>query len=83
MDTQETPELSLHERVQQSLNAIRPALQMDGGDCEIVEITPDGIVKLRLQGACGGCPSSTMTLSFGIERRLKSEVPEITKVVAV
>jgi Fe-S cluster biogenesis protein NfuA len=69
-------------RVQTALDRIRPALHADGGDASIVEITPDGIVKLELKGACGGCAMSTMTLKNGIERVIRSEVPEIVSVEA-
>ena len=71
------------EQVQAVLDTVRPAMQLDGGDCELVEVTDDGVVKLRLQGACGGCPSSTMTLSQGIEKRMKAKLPGIRAVVAV
>jgi Fe-S cluster biogenesis protein NfuA len=71
------------EKVQISLNAIRPALQADGGDVELVEITPEGIVKVRLQGQCGCCPMSQMTLKSGIERFLKEAHPEIKEVQSV
>ena len=62
---------------------IRPNLQADGGDAELVEITEDGTVKLRLVGSCAGCPFAAMTLAVGIERTLKAEIPEVNKVVAV
>lgn len=73
----------MREKVEQALNKVRPTLQADGGDVELVEVTPDGIVKVRLTGACGGCPMSQMTLKMGIEKILKEEVPEIKEVVAV
>jgi Fe-S cluster biogenesis protein NfuA len=73
----------LKTRVQQVLNTIRPALQMDGGDCDLVDVTPDGVVSLKLRGSCGSCPSSTMTLKMGIEKRLKSSIPEIKSLVTV
>jgi Fe-S cluster biogenesis protein NfuA len=73
----------MKERVEQALTKIRPALQADGGDVELVEIGPDGVVKVRLKGACGGCPMSQLTLKMGIERILKKEVPEVTSVEAV
>ena len=72
----------MRERVEQVINRIRPAVQMDGGDIELVEVV-DGLVKLRLVGACHGCPSSMMTLQAGIERAIRAEVPEITGVEAV
>lgn len=73
----------MREQVLQVLERIRPALQADGGDVELVEVTTDGIVKLRLQGSCIGCPSSTMTLQMGIERALKSAIPQVTGVESV
>ena len=73
----------MKEKVEQALAKIRPALQADGGDVELVEIGEDGIVKVRLKGACGGCPMSQLTLKMGIERILKKEVPEVKGVEAV
>jgi Fe-S cluster biogenesis protein NfuA len=73
----------MKEKVEQALSKIRPALQADGGDVELVEIGQDGVVKVRLRGACGGCPMSQLTLKMGIERILKKEVPEVTAVEAV
>ncbi len=70
------------ERVDQALEMIRPALQADGGDIEVVEISEDGVVTVRLMGACGGCPMSQMTLQQGVERLLVEQVPEVTKVEA-
>jgi len=67
----------LRERVQDVLNTIRPSLQADGGDVELLDVDPDGIVKVRLQGACHGCPMAAMTLQMGIERILKSQIPEV------
>ena len=71
------------DKVMAVLDEIRPALQADGGDMELVEVTEDGVVKLRLVGACGTCPMSQMTLKMGIEKRLKEKLPEIKEVVAV
>ncbi len=73
----------MKERVQEALNTIRPMLQADGGDVELVEVTDDGIAKVRLTGACGGCPMAQITLTQGVERRLKELVPEINKVESV
>ena len=71
-----------HENVEKVLDELRPFLLADGGNVEIVEI--DGpIVKVRLQGACGSCPSSTMTLKMGIERKLREMIPEVSEVVQV
>ena len=72
----------MQEKVEEVLNKIRPALVRDGGNVELVEVN-DGTVKVRLTGACAGCPMSTMTLKMGIEKFLKEELPEIKEVVAV
>jgi Fe-S cluster biogenesis protein NfuA len=73
----------MKEKVEKALEKIRPHLKADGGDVELVEVTPDGIVKVRLKGACGSCPMASMTLQMGIARILKQEVPEIKDVQAV
>jgi len=73
----------MKEKIEQALAKIRPALQADGGDVELVDVGTDGVVKVRLRGACGGCPMSQLTLKMGIERILKKEVPEVTSVEAV
>lgn len=73
----------MKEEVQAALNTVRPQLQRDGGDCELVDVTADGTVKVRLTGACGGCPMSQMTLKMGIERVLKELVPAVKAVEAV
>ena len=73
----------MKEKVEQALTKIRPALQADGGDVELVEVGQGGVVRVRLTGACGGCPMSQLTLTMGIERILKKEVPEVTSVEAV
>ena len=65
------------------INLIRPAVQADGGDVEVVDVTPEGVVQIRLHGACVGCPSSTITLQMGIERNLREHIPGITAVQAV
>lgn len=74
---------SLHERVTRVLNLIRPAVQSDGGDLELIDITSEGLVRIRLHGACVGCPSSSMTLKVGIERNLKAHIPEVRGVQSV
>lgn len=71
------------EQVKAVLEQIRPALQNDGGDVELVEVTADGVVKVKLVGACGHCPMSTMTLKMGIEKTLKEKVPGVTEVISV
>lgn len=73
----------MKEKVEKALGKIRPALQADGGDVELVDVTEDGIVKVKLTGACGGCPMAQMTLKSGIERVLKKEIPDIKRVEAV
>ena len=72
----------MKEKVEKALDKIRPALMADGGNVELVEVKGD-LVKVKLTGACGGCPMSQMTLKMGIERHLKKEIPEIKEVVAV
>ncbi|MHC4247204.1 MAG: NifU family protein [Planctomycetia bacterium] len=78
----EPPTESLQSRVEAVLALIRPAVQEDGGDFELLEISEEGVVKIRFLGACVGCPSSEMTLRDGIARNLRSRVPEVTEVVA-
>ncbi len=73
----------LKDRVAQILELIRPAVQADGGDLELVDVTAAGVVQIRLHGACVGCPSSQVTLQMGIERNLKQYIPEIKAVQAV
>ncbi|MCG3179554.1 MAG: Fe/S biogenesis protein NfuA [Phycisphaerae bacterium] len=74
---------SLLTRVSEAIDRIRPAIQMDGGDVRVVSVDEDGVVSVQLQGACVGCPSSTMTLKMGIERFLRANVPEVTAVVQI
>ncbi len=76
-----TPDKPLRERVAAVLDKIRPLVQSDGGDIELIDVDADGVVSVRLHGACIGCPSAAMTLSMGVERTLKSQVPEVTAVV--
>lgn len=73
----------LKDRVEEALDKIRPALQADGGDLELIDVSDDGTVKIKLTGACGSCPMSQMTLKMGIEQRLREEVPEVELVEAV
>ena len=72
----------MKEKIQIAIDRVRPALQADGGDVELVEVK-DGVVSVRLTGACGGCPMATMTLKNGIERVIMEEVPEVKEVVSV
>ena len=76
-------EETMKEKVEATLGKIRPSLQADGGDVKLIEVNPDGVVKVKLTGACGGCPMSQMTLKMGIERMLKQDVPEVKEVVGV
>jgi len=73
----------MRDRVEKALDKVRPMLQADGGNVELVEVTADGVVKLKLTGSCGCCPMSQMTLKMGVERILKQEVPEIKEVIAL
>jgi len=73
----------IREKVELALSKIKPSLQAEGGDVELVDVSPEGVVKVRLTGACGGCPMSQMTLKMGIERIVKKEVPEVKEVIAV
>jgi Fe-S cluster biogenesis protein NfuA len=73
----------MKEKVEQALEKIRPMLAADGGNVELVEVSGDGVVKLRLTGTCGCCPMSQMTLKMGVERILKQEVPEVKEVIAI
>ncbi len=73
----------LFERVRRVIDLIRPAVQSDGGDLELVEMTDAGTVRIRFHGACVGCPSSEMTLQMGVERNLRLHVPEVKRVEAI
>ena len=78
----QTPEENLRQRVEEALDQIRPAIEMDGGIVELNEIV-DGVAYVEMKGACGGCPSSTMTLKAGIERIICEQVPEIKAVESI
>jgi Fe-S cluster biogenesis protein NfuA len=73
----------MREKVEAVLNQLRPMLQADGGNIELVDVREDGTVLVRLQGACHGCPSATVTLKQGVERLLREQVPEVKEVVNV
>lgn len=75
--------MTLKERVEGALEKVRPSLQADGGDVELVDVDDDGLVKVKLTGACGGCPMSQMTLKMGIEKILKQNVPEVSSVESI
>jgi Fe-S cluster biogenesis protein NfuA len=78
-----TEHVTLRERVEETLDLIRPQLGADGGGVDLVDVNDEGVVSVRLTGACGGCPMSTMTLKMGIERVLLEQVPEVKRVEAV
>lgn len=73
----------MREKVEEMLEKVRPFLQRDGGDVELVDVEEDGTVKVKLTGACGSCPMATMTLKMGIEKTLKEHIPEVKEVVQV
>jgi len=73
----------MRDKVEEVLNKVRPLLIRDGGDVELIEVNDDGTVKVKLTGACAGCPMSTITLKMGIEKILKEEVPEVKQVISV
>ena len=75
--------MTIKEEVENALQKVRPSLQADGGDVQLVDVNEDGLVKVKLMGACGGCPMSQMTLKMGIEKILKQNVPEVTSVESV
>jgi len=81
--TESKTENSVFLRVGNVLQQIRPAIQADGGDVELIEVTKDGLVRVRFHGACVGCPSSEMTLKTGLEHTIKERVPEVTRIEAV
>jgi Fe-S cluster biogenesis protein NfuA len=80
IELSEQTKVDLRKRVDEVMDIIRPNLQADGGDVEVVDVTDDGVVQVRLQGACHGCPMAAMTLQMGIERVLRKEIPEVTGV---
>jgi Fe-S cluster biogenesis protein NfuA len=73
----------MKEEVQKAIDLIKPSLQADGGDVELIDVSADGIVKVKLTGACRGCPMSQMTLKMGIEKIIKKQIPDIKEVIAV
>jgi Fe-S cluster biogenesis protein NfuA len=73
----------LKEKIEEALDKVRPALQADGGDVQFVDVDDEGVVTVKLTGACGGCPMSQMTLKMGIEKVLKQNVPEVNRVESV
>ena len=73
----------MKEEVQKAINIVRPNLQADGGDVELMDVSADGVVKVKLTGACHGCPMSQMTLKMGIEKIIKQQVPGVKEVISV
>ena len=73
----------MKEKVQEAINIVRPNLQADGGDVELVDVSADGVVKVKLTGACHGCPMSQMTLKMGIEKIIKQQVPGVKEVISI
>jgi Fe-S cluster biogenesis protein NfuA len=73
----------MKEEVQKAIDTIRPSLQADGGDVELVDVSEDGVVKVKLTGACRGCPMSQMTLKMGIEKVIKQQIPSVKEIIAV
>ncbi len=76
-------EIRMKEQVQMAIEKVRPGLQADGGDVELVDVSEEGVVKVKLTGACRGCPMSQMTLKMGIEKIIKQQVPSVKEVVSV
>ena len=76
-------DITMKERVETALDKIRPSLNADGGDVKLINVSDDGVVKVQLTGACGGCPLSQMTLKMGIEKVLKEEIPGVKEVVSI
>jgi Fe-S cluster biogenesis protein NfuA len=75
--------IMLKQKIEDALDKVRPSLQADGGDVELIDVDEEGVVRVKLTGACGGCPMSQMTLKMGIEKVLKQNVPEINRVESV
>ncbi|HQO18183.1 MAG TPA: NifU family protein [Candidatus Cloacimonas sp.] len=71
------------EKIESVLNKVRPSIQADGGDVELINIREDNVIEVRLKGTCNGCPMATLTLKAGIERLIKEEVPEVVEVISV
>ncbi len=71
------------EKIEKVLDKIRPAIQADGGDVELINVREDNVVEVRLKGACNGCPMATLTLKAGIERIVKEDIPEVVEVISV
>ena len=75
--------MNVKAEVEKAIKEIQPSLRADGGDIELIDVDKDGTVKVRLKGACAGCPMAKMTLEMGVERYLKSRIPQVKKVIAV
>jgi len=83
IDATQLPQFDLRHRVQGVLDSMRPLIQWDGGDVELVDVTSDGVVRVRFRGACVGCPSCQATLKLGIERKIREKIAEIKQVVSI
>jgi Fe-S cluster biogenesis protein NfuA len=79
----EHPEATIRERVLRALDSLRPYLQRDGGDIELVDVDAGGVVRVRFHGACVGCPAASITMVEGVERTIREKVPEVSKVLLV
>ncbi|GHT38556.1 NifU family protein [Endomicrobiia bacterium] len=75
--------MTLKEKVEKTLESVRPHLQADGGNVELIDVTEDGIVKVKLTGACGSCPMSAMTLQYGVTNAIKQAIPEVKEVQSI
>jgi Fe-S cluster biogenesis protein NfuA len=80
---QEQPEATVRERVVRVLDTLRPYLQSDGGDIELIDVDAGGVVRVRFHGACVGCPAASITMAEGVERTIREKVPEVSKVLLV
>lgn len=82
-ENEDTVEQTLKQKVETAIGQIRPSLQADGGDIDLIAVSEEGEVSVKLKGACAGCPMSQMTLTHGVERHLKEVIPEVSSVIAV
>ncbi len=83
MEMETVENSTLKDRVEEAIQQIRPSLQADGGDIQLIAVSEEGQVSVQLQGACAGCPMSQMTLTHGVEKHLKEVIPEVTEVISV
>ncbi|GHT50786.1 hypothetical protein AGMMS49990_03820 [Endomicrobiia bacterium] len=83
LDLEQEIKMTLKEKVEKTLESVRPHLQADGGNVELIDVTEDGIVKVKLTGACGSCPMSAMTLQYGVTNAIKQAIPEVKEVQSI